>query len=67
MTFEMRDLAGLVFQQGPPASEVTCMGNTQGGDEGDEQPCENTRPGRGTGYGEPPLDALRRQLRARLA
>ena len=63
MTFEMRDLAGLVFQQGPPASEVTCMGNTQGDE---EQPCENTREGRGTGYGELPLDALRRQLRARL-
>ena len=65
MTFEMRDLAGLVFQQGPPASDGTCMGNTQGND--DEQPCENTRAGRGTGYGELPLDALRRQLRARLA
>lgn len=65
MTFEMRDLAGLVFQQRPPASESTCMGNTQGTDE--EQPCENTRAGRGTGYGELPLDTLRRQLRARLA
>jgi hypothetical protein len=62
MSFSVRDLASPVFQA--PASP--CGGNTVTGN-GEEKPCENSRQERRTAFGEHALDALRRQLRARLS
>jgi hypothetical protein len=68
MSFQMRDLAGPVLQRGWPAGEAPCAGNTLTGDDGPACAGNTIPTDQGGGaFAEPPLDALRQQLRASLS